>query len=202
MVDFLTLPPLLLIQRMLVSTNPTPHLGYHRPPLQALSYMTQAFSLNREKISIRWDIFHVEWRWVSEPMWPISSEWKLISLGPVPAFSIRGSAGWGPVGWNGVGNPEIFLLCEDLKRRSHADQLTHGMAWKQRSVTTVLTGCSRRDCVGLELEVWRISRNAGKQGDSRLQTLRVMKDGVLTGSLFPKGIKEESPGSQRRLNFL
>jgi hypothetical protein len=56
--------------------------------------------------------------------------------------------------------------------------------------------------VGLEPEVWRISRNAGKQGDSRLQTLRVMKDGVLTGSLFPKGIKEESPGSQRRLNFL
>ena len=56
--------------------------------------------------------------------------------------------------------------------------------------------------MGLELEVWRISRNAGKQGESRPQTLRVMNDGVLTGSPFPKGIKEESPGSQRKLNFL
>lgn len=49
MVDFLTLPPLLLIQRMVVSTNPTPHLGYHPPPSPSPKLHDSGFFLKQGK---------------------------------------------------------------------------------------------------------------------------------------------------------
>ena len=53
---------------------------------------------------------------------------------------------------------------------------------------------------------WRFGEYQGrlpsKERAGPKLSLNAKQDGVLTGSPFPKGIEEESPGGQRSFNFL
>ena len=142
---------------------------------------------------------------VSEPAWPISSrDRKIVSLGSLPPFKdsqvvVRSCGlGWGR-------EPRTLSALRGSEEKVSHRPLTHRVAWRQRSVTTILTGCPGRESVGLELEACRISKKAAEVGECKPQTTSSQphkQDGVLTGSPFPKVIEEESLGGQRRLNFL
>lgn len=100
--------------------------------------------------SIGGEVFHVEWNQDGNVRAHLAHFKRVENsqLGPLHPSSKRGLAGC-PVGWCGLGRgPEPLIPSGDLRPRPHADQLTHGVDWRQWSVTNVLPVCLWRESVG------------------------------------------------------
>lgn len=73
-----------------------------------------------------------------------------------------------PVGWGG-GTERIPLALWGPKVKISCYQLTHGVSWRERSVTTISQGSLEGNFCGLGLGVYR-SRRAGEESENRPQT--------------------------------
>ena len=123
---------------------------------------------------------------VSEPAWPISSrDRKIVSLGSLPTFPEEQATGWGSCALGCGREPRTLPALGGSEEKVSHRPLTHRVAWRQRSVTTVLTGCPGRESVGLELEACGISKKAAEVGECKPQTTSSQphkQDGVLTAT--------------------